>query len=66
MIISGLISIYNLKKGNTYDKKYNVIMSLRSYKSDTNKYKMGDYVTIKDLENISFSNVLEDLNGRLN
>lgn len=49
-----------------YDKKYNVIISLRSYRSDTNKYKMGDYVSIKDLENISFSTVLEDLNSRLN
>ena len=48
-----------------YDTEYKVIMSLRSYKSDTNKYKVGDFVTIKDLENISFDTVLKDLNGRL-
>lgn len=49
-----------------YDTEYKVIVSLRSYKSNTNKYKMGDFVTIKDLENISFDTVLKDLNERLN
>jgi hypothetical protein len=48
-----------------YDTEYKVIMSLRSYKSDTNKYKVGDFVTINDLKNISFNTVLNDLNSRL-
>lgn len=47
------------------EKKYKVILSLRSYKTDTNKYKDNGYVRIHELDNISFDTVLNDLNKRL-
>ena len=48
-----------------YETKYEVLLSLRSYFTQTDKYSMGDFTTIKDLENIKFETVLEDLNKRL-
>lgn len=48
-----------------YKRNYKTIINLKSYKSDTDKYEVGELVTIGELDNISFDEVLKDLNERL-
>ena len=48
-----------------YKRHYKVVVMLRGYTTDNDKYDTGEVVKIKDLENISFEEVLRDLNKRL-
>lgn len=48
-----------------YKRNYKVILEFTSYKTNTDKYNVGDILTLEEIKNINFSEIIKDLNKRL-